>query len=155
MRISLSTGWQRCRGCLVFRGHFPQKSPMISGSFAERNLQMKAFYASSPPCSESNSQKSALQLFSAKEPLIIGLFLRKTTQKDKISDVSSPLCIKSNSQKSISTAIFPKRAINYRALLRKTTPCIKRSCCIGCLQLQVSGSFSAKEPYDYWLFCGK
>ena len=81
MRISLSTGWQRCRGCLVFRGHFPQKSPMISGSFAERNLQMKAFYASSPPCSESNSQKSALQLFSAKEPLIIGLFCGKRLRK--------------------------------------------------------------------------
>jgi len=37
-------------GCLIFRDHFPQKSPKISGSFAERDLQLKASCAFSPPC---------------------------------------------------------------------------------------------------------
>jgi len=44
------TGWQRPTGCLFFIGHFPQKSFRIRGSFAERDLQLKASYASSPPC---------------------------------------------------------------------------------------------------------
>jgi len=30
-------------------GHFPKTSPKMIGSFVERNLQLKAFYASSTP----------------------------------------------------------------------------------------------------------
>jgi len=29
---------------------FPQKSPIIRGSFAKRDLRLKAFYATWPPC---------------------------------------------------------------------------------------------------------
>jgi len=52
LRWSHTTGWQRCIGCLTFMGHFLQKSLIIIGSFAERDLQLKASYASSPTCME-------------------------------------------------------------------------------------------------------
>jgi len=43
-----NTGWRRLRGCLIFAGNFPQDSSILGSSFAERDLQLKACYASSP-----------------------------------------------------------------------------------------------------------
>jgi len=40
----LATGWRRPTGCLIFVGQFLQKSPIIDGSYAESDLQLKTSY---------------------------------------------------------------------------------------------------------------
>ena len=49
------TGRRRPIGCLIIIGHFPQKSPIISGSSVKNDLQLKACCGSLPPCIYSTS----------------------------------------------------------------------------------------------------
>jgi len=51
-RVFYGTRWCRCIGCLIFISLFLQKSPLIGGSFAKRDLQLKASYVCSPPCTQ-------------------------------------------------------------------------------------------------------
>jgi len=50
---SCATELRRLMGCHILTRHFPQKGAMISGSFAERDLQ-QACYAIWPPCSSTS-----------------------------------------------------------------------------------------------------
>jgi len=43
---------RRCIGCLFCIGRFPHKSPILSGSFANRDLHFTAVCACSQPCTE-------------------------------------------------------------------------------------------------------
>ena len=42
--LIIYTGWKIRMGCLIFIGHSSQKHPTSSGSFADRDLQLKASY---------------------------------------------------------------------------------------------------------------
>jgi len=61
---------------LIFAGRFPQKSPIISGSFAENDTATLCH----PACyrvAKMHRMPYFFKSFSAKEPLIIGLFCGK------------------------------------------------------------------------------
>ena len=73
---------------------FCAKGPIISGSFAERDLRVKASYGSSPPCTGWRRPIGclALQVKLHKRATNYRALLRKMTRKDKASYESWPPC---------------------------------------------------------------
>ena len=69
-RAHTHKGWRRVIGCVVFIGHFSQKSHIISGSFAENDLQPEASYESSKFCNREHDAVFFPGTFPAKEPYI-------------------------------------------------------------------------------------
>ena len=136
---NIATRWRRPIGCLIFVGHFPKKSPIISGSSAKRDLQLKVSYVFSPTCSYGPLHVSLIVFFFEKEehalpfsfPFSRSFFLaasrfRARARCTRIHSCSCPLCLSCSVQGSEDT---------WDAL----------SC----------RSLSAKEPLIIGLFCGK
>jgi len=118
-----NTAWRGVIGCLIFIGHFPQNSPIISGSFAKNDLQVEASYDSTAPCTAQAQQAPHICMHAYLQQLI------RTTHHAYIF---------------IFACIHPTFFLDVLLLLLAKYVCVLAVCCMCCSVLQCVASQKKK-----------